>query len=303
MFVIAMFLAVLVGVSLGMLGGGGSILTVPILKYVIGLEAHQAVAASLFVVGATSASALIPHARRGRVRFRTGIIFGLAGMVGAFFAGRLAKHVPAGLLLVLFAVMMFVTAVAMLRGRKTADGAAAVERELPIAKVIAEGLVVGAVTGLVGAGGGFLVVPALVLLGGLPMDVAVGTSLLVIAMKSFAGFAGYVTTTTIDWKLLLALTFFAIIGSAIGGHLAGKVDQAKLRRAFGWFVIVMALYMLAQEVPPLLGMHIAPFWPWVVAAVATLLVTVVPRLFARDDDAGDKAGPAGGPGPAHSVSR
>ena len=280
MVVVALLLAVLVGVSLGVLGGGGSILTIPIMKYVLGLEAHQAVAASLFVVGTTSLSALIPHARRGRVRFRTGIIFGLAGMAGAFVAGRLAKYVPSGILLVAFAIMMIVTAIAMLRGRRNRGGMVPAA-ELSVGKLVSHGLVVGAITGLVGAGGGFVVVPALVLLGGLPMSAAVGTSLLVITMNSFAGFAGYVTTTTIDWKLLLAVTFAAILGSLVGAYAARGVDQAKLRRAFGWFVIVMALYMLAQELPPLLGLHLAAYWPWLVAAVATVAVTVIPRLVRR----------------------
>lgn len=280
MFALSLALSVLIGVSLGLLGGGGSILTLPILKYVVGMEAHQAVAGSLFVVAATSATAMITHARAGRVRWRTGIVFGLAGMVGAFGAGRVAKFIPATVLLVLFAVMMLVTAVAMLRGRKQPASAAPSrdDGELPILKVVLEGLVVGAVTGLVGAGGGFLVVPALVLLGGLPMDAAVGTSLLVISMKSFAGFAGYLSSTTVDWKILVGVTAAAIVGSVIGGWAAGKVSQEKLRRSFGWFVVVMAVYMFAQELPGLFGAKLAVYWPWVLAGGAAILATVVESL-------------------------
>ncbi len=276
MFVVALVLSILIGVSLGMLGGGGSILTLPILKYVVGLEAHQAVAGSLFVVGATSAVAMITHARAGRVRWRTGIIFGLAGMAGAFGAGRVAKFIPSTILLVLFAGMMVITATAMLRGRKAPAGATTrIDGELPVLKVLAEGLVVGAITGLVGAGGGFLVVPALVLLGGLPMDAAIGTSLLVISMKSFAGFAGYLSSTTVNWKILIGVTAAAIVGSVVGGWAAGKVAQEKLRRAFGWFVVVMAVYMLGQEVPALFHMKLAIYWPWVFAGAAALLATLI----------------------------
>jgi len=281
MFAVALIFAAFIGISLGMLGGGGSILTLPILKYVLGFEAHQAIAGSLFVVGATSATALITHARNGRVRFRTGLIFGLAGMAGAFGAGRVAKFIPAGILLVAFAAMMVVTAVAMLRGRRDVTPRPASAKELPVLKVLLEGLVVGAVTGLVGAGGGFLVVPALVLLGGLPMSVAVGTSLLVISMKSFAGFAGYLSSTTVDWKLLLPITAVAIVGSVFGGWAAGKVQQEKLRRAFGWFVVVMAIYMLAQELPALLHFRLPLAVPWILAGVGAVLAATIEGLANR----------------------
>ena len=186
MLPLALALSVLIGVSLGLLGGGGSILTTPILIYAIGLEPKEAIATSLLVVGITSLAGLVSHARAGNVAWRTGVIFGLAGMAGAYAGGFVAKWIPANVLLVLFALMMVATAIAMFRGRKApADGE---KRTFAAWKIVLDGLVVGLVTGLVGAGGGFLVVPALALLGGLPMPVAVGTSLLVIAMKSFAGF-------------------------------------------------------------------------------------------------------------------
>ncbi len=282
MLALSLVLSILIGVSLGLLGGGGSILTLPILKYVVGMDAHQAVAGSLFVVGATSATAMITHARAGRVRWRTGIVFGLAGMAGAFGAGRVAKLIPSTVLLVLFAVMMVVTAAAMLRGRRAPAGAAARAAtgpsELPIGKVVVEGLVVGAVTGLVGAGGGFLVVPALVLLGGLPMDAAVGTSLLVIAMKSFAGFGGYLSSTTIQGPVLVGVTAAAIVGSVLGGWAAGKISQEKLRRAFGWFVVVMAVSMLSQELPALFGVKLAAHWSWLLAGATAILATIAETL-------------------------
>lgn len=275
---LALALALLIGISLGMLGGGGSILTVPILVYALDVEPKSAIAMSLFVVGITSVAALIPHARAGRVHFRTGIIFGLAGMVGAYLAGHVAHYIPAGVLLVAFAAMMLVTAVAMLRGRKAGGEAESVEaakKELPTGKILAEGLVVGAVTGLVGAGGGFLVVPALVLLGGLPMSVAVGTSLVVIAMKSAAGFLGYLGHVQVDFQLASIVAASAVVGSVIGGKLAGRIPQESLRKGFGYFVVVMGAFMMSRQLPEVLGVtvdwaRIAPLAiPYVLLLVAT----------------------------------
>lgn len=248
MLVVTLFAAVLIGLALGVLGGGGSILTVPILVYLAGLEPKQAIAMSLFVVGVTSAVGAVSHARAGRVRWRTGLVFGAAGMAGAYGGGRLAELVPGTWLLVGFAVMMIATAVAMIRGRR--DGAPAKPHgELPVGRVVAEGVAVGAVTGLVGAGGGFLVVPALALLGGLPMAVAVGTSLVVIAMKSFAGLAGYLAAVDIDWRLAVMVTAAAVIGSLVGGRLAGRIPETWLRKGFGWFVLVMGGFVLVQQLP------------------------------------------------------
>lgn len=281
MFVLAIALALLVGLSLGLLGGGGSILAVPILRYVLGMEAHKAIAVSLLVVGTTSLAAVIPHARRGRVQLRTGLIFGVAGMTGAFAAGRFAHFIPAGVLLAGFGLMMFATAIAMLRSKKkpAVHANAALPHDahkpLPVLKVVAEGIAVGAVTGLVGAGGGFLVVPALVLLGGLPMDLAVGTSLVVIAMKSFAGFAGFLGTLQIDWQVALSITAAAVIGSAAGGWLVQRVHPERLRTLFGWFVVAMAFFILGQEVPGLIGLTSSPLWSALGALSATLLLLLI----------------------------
>jgi uncharacterized protein len=244
-------LSVVIGLSLGVLGGGGSILTVPILVYVAGFEAKEAIAASLFVVGVTSVVSVLSHARGGRVRWRTGLIFGAAGMAGAFVGGLLGGHIPGQILLIAFAVMMVATSVAMLRGRKKKndDGVPRAGHELPLGRGLLDGAVVGLVTGLVGAGGGFLVVPALALLGGLPMSVAVGTSLVVIAMKSFAGLAGYLATVQLDWGITLGVTAAAIVGSLIGTKLAGRIPEAVLRKAFGWFVLAMGTFVLIQQAP------------------------------------------------------
>ncbi|NBM17086.1 TSUP family transporter [Streptomyces sp. GC420] len=248
LFVIAVVVlaSLLIGVSLGILGGGGSILTVPILVYLAGVETKQAIATSLFVVGVTSAAGVVSHARAGRVRWRTGLLFGVAGMIGAYGGGRVAEFIPGTVLLTAFGVMMLATAVAMIRGRKE-NPDKKVHQELPVLHVLVEGIVVGLVTGLVGAGGGFLVVPALALLGGLPMSVAVGTSLLVISLKSFAGLAGYMSSVQIDWGLAGIVTAAAVVGSLVGGRVAGRIPQDVLRKGFGWFVVVMGAFVLVQQ--------------------------------------------------------
>ncbi|MFO0745178.1 MAG: sulfite exporter TauE/SafE family protein [Myxococcota bacterium] len=251
MVVLGLVMATAIGLVLGLLGGGGSILSVPILRYVVGEEAHVAVASSLFVVGLTSLVALVPHWRAGRVRWRIGLVFGASSMVGAFAGGRVAHLLPPALVLVLFALVMLVTAAAMLRRRRPRP-AGAVEHHAAYAPVLLEGLLVGAVTGLVGAGGGFLVVPALVLLGGLPMSAAVGTSLMVLAMNAFAGFVGHAGSVVLDWPVLIGVSAAALLGSLVGARAVGRVDPDKLRRAFGWLVVAMGLLMLVQELPRLL---------------------------------------------------
>ncbi|MEV7584492.1 sulfite exporter TauE/SafE family protein [Streptomyces erythrochromogenes] len=249
MIALVLAASVLIGISLGTLGGGGSILTVPILVYLAGMETKEAVATSLFVVGATSAVGLLPHARAGRVRLRTGMLFGAVGMAGAYGGGRLAEYVPGNALLILFALMMLATATAMLRGPRERDAGGSDRRELPVKHVAVQGLAVGAVTGLVGSGGGFLVVPALALLGGLSMSAAVGTSLLVIAMQSFSGLAGHLAGVRIDWGTTLMVTAAAVVGSLIGGRFAGRIPPGALRTAFGWFVVVMGVFVLGRQIP------------------------------------------------------
>ena len=269
MVALAVAMALLVGVSLGLLGGGGSILAVPLLVYVAGLPAQEAVATSLFVVGVTSLAGLVPHARAGRVRWRTGLLFGGAGMVGSYLGGRLSAQVPGTLLLVAFAVMMLATATAMIRGRgepRQAD-------ELRPVPALGLGVLVGAVTGFVGAGGGFLIVPALVLVGGLPMVAAIGTSLLVISMQSAAGLAGHLSGTSIPWSLALAVTVSAILGSLIGSRLCGRFQQDTLRRGFGRLVLAMAVLVLVEQLPrPLLD---RPALRLAAAVVAAGLLTAL----------------------------
>ncbi|MEU4263139.1 sulfite exporter TauE/SafE family protein [Streptomyces sp. NPDC025273] len=269
--------SLLIGVSLGVLGGGGSILTVPILVYLAGQDTKEAIATSLFVVGVTSLAALVPHARARRIRWRTGLLFGAFSMVGAYGGGRLAEYIPGTALLVAFALMMLATAVAMLRKpRRGREKVRPAHGDLPVKHIAAEGLVVGAVTGLVGSGGGFLVVPALALLGGLPMGVAVGTSLLVIAMKSFAGLAGHLSGVEIDWRLALIVTAAAVIGSLVGGRLAGRIPQDALRKAFGWFVVTMGVFVLAQQLDTAVWTHPAT-WAVLGAVLATAVAVRLRR--------------------------
>lgn len=277
MIAIAMVLAVLVGITLGLLGGGGSILMVPLLAYVAGLEPTQAIATSLFVVGATSAAGAVSHALAGRVQWRTGLSFGSAGMVGAYAGGSLAAFAPAPILLVGFAAMMITAAVAMLRGRRESERVGEVHR-IAVVLVAINGLVVGLITGLVGAGGGFLVVPALALLGGLPMPVAVGSSLVVIAMNSFAGLAGHLSSVHLDWRLAAAVTLAALMGGVIGARLTAMVNPDFLRRVFGWFVLAMASVILAQEVHPVVGIASAALT--VVVGVIVVVRTGIARRLA-----------------------
>ena len=245
MIALALSLSLLIGVSLGLLGGGGATLTVPILTYVAGLPPKAAIASSLFVVGITSLTGVLTHARAGRVRWRTGLVLGSAGMVGAFGGGYLAGHLPARVLMLLFAAMLIATGLAMLIRRPVI--APSPDVEPPVARVLAQGLAIGLIAGTVGAGGGFLVVPTLVLLGGLPMTAAVGTSLLVITMQSAAGFAGHLGHVTLDWQLTLGVTAAAVAGSFVGGALAGRIAAGRLRTAFGVLVLVMAALILVEE--------------------------------------------------------
>lgn len=292
LLVIALLLALGAGMSLGMLGGGGSILTVPLLVYVLGLPAHEAIAASLLVVGTTSIVAVVPHARAGRVEWRTGVVFGLASMTGAFAAGRVAKMVPATVLLLSFGAMMLLTAVSMMRSRKEPAGPpkrAAPRTARSHVLILAQGLAVGAFTGLVGAGGGFFVVPALVLLGGLGMREAVGTSLLIIAMNSFAGLAGHLGATHVDWTITVLVAGAAVVGSLAGARLARTLSPDLLRRGFAWFVVVMAVFILSQEVPKAFGWRVTlhDSWPVVIGLVAVPILAAIvslaraPRLASR----------------------
>jgi len=238
-------LSVLIGVSLGFFGGGGSILTVPLLVYVFGLDPKQAIASSLLVVAAASVTGAFQHWRAGNVELRTGLVFGAAGMAGAYAGGRAGAYLDGALLLILFAAMMALTSLAMWRGRRAPEQLPPSERAL--AQLVAQGAGVGLFTGLIGAGGGFLIVPALALWARLPMRAAVGTSLFVIVLNTLAGFTGYASHVRVDYGLVGAVAAAAIAGSFAGSQLAHRVDPASLRRGFAVFVLVMAVVIFARE--------------------------------------------------------
>lgn len=248
-------LAALIGLSLGLLGGGGSILTVPILVYVLGFGAKESIAMGLAVVGVTSLFGAMGHWRKGNLQLRAAVIFGAMAMAGTYAGARLSVLVSGAAQLLLFAAVMLVAAFFMFRnGRKEAalaarhESAHALEpRKAPFPMMVAAALGVGGLTGLVGVGGGFLIVPALVLLAGLPMKQAVGTSLLVIALNSFVGFAGYLGHVTVPWMYLGLFTAIAVAGILAGTWASHFVSQAALKRAFSAFLVLMGLFILFKN--------------------------------------------------------
>lgn len=247
MLLLGLALAVLIGLSLGLLGGGGSILTVPIFVYVLGFPPKEAIAMSLAVVGATSLFGAAGHWRAGNVNPRVALLFGSVAMVGTYGGARLAVFFSGGAQLALFAGVMLAAAFFMFRDRVPAPDPAAARAQMPLAAIVAEGLAVGILTGLVGVGGGFLIVPALVLLGRLPMKEAVGTSLAVIAIKSATGFAGYLGQVEIRWGFVAGFTAMAVGGIVAGTRLARHVPQEALKRAFAVFLVVMGTFILYQN--------------------------------------------------------
>lgn len=243
-------LAALVGISLGFFGGGGSILTVPLLVYVFGLEPKPAIASSLLIVALASTTGALAHLRAGNVRPRTAAIFGSAGMLGAYAGGRLSALFDGDVLLLLFASMMVLTAFAMWRGRRAATAPGVEGHSMSTAdtvKLLGQGGLVGTFTGLVGAGGGFLIVPALSLWAGLPLQAAVGTSLIVIVMNCVAGFSGYAAHVAVDPTLIASVAASAVVGSLFGAGLAHRVSPASLRRGFAGFVLLMGATILLRE--------------------------------------------------------
>lgn len=246
--------ALLVGLSLGLMGSGGSILTVPILIYVAGEQEKAAIAESLGIVGFISMVGSIPYALKQQVNWRNVILFGMPGMAGTYGGAYVSEFVSGTFQLMLFASVMILAAGLMLRKKKATNSKNVSELKQQSWWIIAlEGLFVGVLTGLVGVGGGFLIVPALVLLGGLSMHVAVGTSLVIITLKSFSGFYKYLdvlesVNQKINWELVLIFSLVGAVGSLVGRKVGAKISGDKLKRVFGVFLLIMGGYIIYMNI-------------------------------------------------------
>ena len=265
MDIIGYVASIFIGISLGLIGGGGSILTVPVLVYLFGISAELSTAYSLFIVGTTALVGGVRNATLGNVNYKTAVVFTIPAFI-AVYATRayLVPAIPTEILtmgdfvltkdiaiMIFFALVMLAASVSMIRNKRKdgEEGEVEAEPQFNVPAIIAEGAVVGVLTGIVGAGGGFLIIPALVLFAKIPMKKAVGTSLLIIAAKSLIGFIGDVQRPDleIDWNLLLSVTAIAVVGIFIGIYLAKFIDGKKLKKGFGWFVLLMAIYIIAKQ--------------------------------------------------------
>jgi len=253
--------SIFIGIVLGLIGAGGSILTIPVLVYLFRIDAVLATSYSLFIVGATSVIGSFTYFKKGLVNVKTAIVFGIPSILAVYFTRVfILPAIPAKifaigdftvdksmLLLLLFSALMIVASFSMIRNRKKSEIKTTQNQQFNYSLILIEGIMIGILTGLVGAGGGFLIIPALVLLSKLPMKEAVGTSLVIIAAKSLIGFAGEGEETIIDWSFLAVVTLFAMLGIMIGTLLSKKINGSKLKPAFGWFVLVMGVYIIVKE--------------------------------------------------------
>lgn len=261
MLVLGFSAAIVIGIVLGLIGGGGSILTVPVFVYALGIDPLTATAYSLFVVGVSAAVGAFRNAQVGLVDFKTGIIFSIPAFIAVYLTRKfLIPAIPEHLftisdieftldlaIMIFFGMIMVAASYSMIRGSQEGEEEnGQITYNYPM--ILIEGAVVGVLTGIVGAGGGFLIIPALVLLAKLPMKKAVATSLLIIAAKSLIGFLGDVQNTVIEWKFLLPFTGFSVIGIFVGLYLNKFVDGNKLKKAFGWFVLLMGIYIILSEI-------------------------------------------------------
>lgn len=251
-----------IGISLGLIGGGGSILTVPVMVYLFGVNPLLATSYSLFIVGSTSLVGALNNYRKGLVNIQTALYFGAASILTVFVTRKfIVPAIPENIVtlagftvtsgfltMLLFALLMLLASISMIRE----DSSAVTEKEsgqnTPFLKLLGYGVLIGLITGLLGAGGGFLLIPALVLLVRMPMKKAVGTSLLIIALNSLIGFTGDLGHFAINWSFLVIITFIAIAGIIIGGLLSKKIPSGKLKKAFGWFVLFMGVYIIIREI-------------------------------------------------------
>ena len=257
MIITALVLGVVVGALLGMVGGGGAIIAVPALVYGVGLPLDEAIPTSLIVVGAASAVAVIPRLRRG-VNWRLALIVGAAGVATAYLGTMVNRLLDAGVLLLAFAAIMVIAGIRMLMPIRGAGGPCAlpgggVKWRSCLPRALATGAVVGFLTGLLGVGGGFLIVPALTLVLGLPMSVTVGTSLVIIVINSIAGFTAHLGTAEIDWAVTGAFAGTAMAASLIAGRLARGLSDTVLKRGFAVLVLIIAVFVAVQAIIALVG--------------------------------------------------
>ena len=241
-----------IGLSLGLLGGGGSILTVPALVYLVGQTPQAAVGMSLAIVGTNSLMGAMFHRAQGTLNWKVALTFGGAGMLVSYLSANISKHLPSAVLLVAFAMLMLVIGMMMFFRRKNEPNSTYSSK--PLALVLASGAGVGLLTGVLGVGGGFLVVPALIMLVGLPVQMAVGTSLAVIAMNSVAGFLGHAGSGSFDSIMVLIFVASGLAGTFAGAKLSAHMPSSKLQKAFAWFVIVLAFFLLYDNLPKIFGM-------------------------------------------------
>lgn len=261
MEIVGYIASLFIGISLGLIGGGGSILTVPVMVYLFGLQPLLATSYSLFIVGSTSLVGAINNYRNGLVNIRAAILFGAASIMTVFLTRKyIVPVIPEDILtvggftitsslltMVLFGVLMLMASVSMIRKRMVQLDKKECTEGLPFSRLLSYGIAIGLVTGLLGAGGGFLLIPALVFIVKVPMKKAVGTSLLIIALNSLIGFTGDLGHLSIDWYFLLKITLIAIAGIFLGGAIGKKLPNEKLKKGFGWFVLVMGIYIIAKE--------------------------------------------------------
>ena len=239
-----------IGLSLGLLGGGGSILTVPALVYLVGQTPQVAVTTSLAIVGANSVMGAMFHNSKGKLDWKVALVFGSAGMLVAYLSAGISKHIAPEVLLVAFAVLMLV--IGMLLMLRRTGGEETSYTAKPLWLVLVSGAGVGLLTGILGVGGGFLVVPALVMLLGLPVQVAVGTSLVIIAMNSLAGFLGHVGSGSFDWMVTLVFVAAGLVGTFSGMRLSSRLSSSKLQKMFAIFVIALAFFLLFDNLSKLI---------------------------------------------------
>lgn len=262
MEIVGYIAAMIIGLVLGLIGGGGSILTVPVFVYLLGIDPVHATAYSLFVVGLTALTGAFRNMKKKLIDFKVAIFFSIPAFIAVYLARKFViPALPEDLfsigsyvitrdfgIMIFFAMIMLLAAVSMIRDKRKEEGEKKSDVKFKELWIVVEGLVVGFLTGIVGAGGGFLIIPALVLLAGLPMKTAVATSLLIIAVKSLIGFLGDIQNLSIDWMFLLKFSAFSIIGIFLGIKLNQYIEGKKLKKAFGWFVLLMAAFIVYKEV-------------------------------------------------------